>query len=114
MLIKLVSYVRTHAVAFLALSVALGGTSYAAVSLPANSVGSKQLKKAAVTPAKVAPATVQLFKGRTGATGAAGTAGAAGPAGVKGDTGAAGAKGDKGETGGQGSPGTPGTPGTNG
>jgi hypothetical protein len=40
-------------VACLALAVALGGTSYAAVRLPANSVGTKQLKKNAVTSAKV-------------------------------------------------------------
>jgi hypothetical protein len=36
------------AVAFLALVVALGGTSYAVTRLPANSVGSKQLKTGAV------------------------------------------------------------------
>ncbi|MET0206888.1 MAG: hypothetical protein ABW228_06890, partial [Thermoleophilaceae bacterium] len=41
------------AVAFLALLVALGGTSYAVAQLPANSVGAKQLKKNAVTAAKV-------------------------------------------------------------
>jgi hypothetical protein len=35
-------------VAFLALAVALGGTSYAVTRLPANSVGSKQLKTGAV------------------------------------------------------------------
>src|ERR1041384_6137149 len=36
-----------------ALFVALGGTTYAATSLPANSVGAKQLKKNAVTSAKI-------------------------------------------------------------
>jgi hypothetical protein len=40
-------------VACLALIVALGGTSYAAIRLPANSVGTVQLKKGAVTGAKV-------------------------------------------------------------
>jgi hypothetical protein len=40
-------------VAVLALFVALGGASYAAVSLPNNSVGSKQLKPRAVTAAKI-------------------------------------------------------------
>jgi hypothetical protein len=40
-------------VACIALSVALGGTSYAAIKLPANSVGTKQLKKNAVTSIKV-------------------------------------------------------------
>jgi hypothetical protein len=40
-------------VACLALLVALGGTSYAAIRLPANSVGTKQLKRGAVTGVKV-------------------------------------------------------------
>jgi hypothetical protein len=40
-------------VACVALFVALGGTSYAAVTLAANSVGTKQLKNGAVTAAKV-------------------------------------------------------------
>jgi hypothetical protein len=40
-------------VACFALSVALGGTSYAAITLPRNSVGTKQLKKNAVTAGKV-------------------------------------------------------------
>jgi len=40
-------------VACLALIVAPGGTSYATIRLPANSVGTKQLKKGAVTGVKV-------------------------------------------------------------
>ena len=40
-------------VACIALLVALAGTSYAAIRLPANSVGAKQLKKGAVISAKV-------------------------------------------------------------
>jgi hypothetical protein len=40
-------------VACLALSVALGGTSYAAIKLPKNSVGTKQLKKNAVSGPKI-------------------------------------------------------------
>jgi hypothetical protein len=40
-------------VATIALIVAMGGTSYAALSLPRNSVGTKQLKNAAVTNAKI-------------------------------------------------------------
>ncbi len=40
-------------VSVVALMVALGGTSYAAFSIPKNSVGSKQLKKNAVTNAKI-------------------------------------------------------------
>jgi hypothetical protein len=40
-------------VACIALTIALGGTSYAAIKLPAGSVGTKQLKKNAVTAPKV-------------------------------------------------------------
>ena len=40
-------------VATIALIVALGGTGYAAFKLPANSVGTKQLRKGAVTPSKI-------------------------------------------------------------
>jgi hypothetical protein len=40
-------------IACIALTVALGGTSYAAITLPRNSVGTKQLKKNAVTAVKV-------------------------------------------------------------
>jgi len=40
-------------IALVALFVALGGTTYAATSLPKNSVGSKQLKKNAVTSSKI-------------------------------------------------------------
>jgi hypothetical protein len=43
---------HTTVVAYLALLVALGGSAYAASSLAKNSVGSKQLKKNAVTTAK--------------------------------------------------------------
>lgn len=74
-------------VATLALFVALGGGAYAAVTLPADSVGTKQLKNRAVTPAKVARETITLFKGQ---------------------------KGDKGDTGPQGPQGAPGANGING
>lgn len=52
-----------------AMFIALGGASYAAIKLPANSVGSRQLKRQAVTPTKVSPKTVALFKGQKGDTG---------------------------------------------
>jgi hypothetical protein len=59
---RLRSYVSQHHLALLALFVALGGTSYAAIKLPANSVGSKQLKTHAVTPSKVAASTIARFR----------------------------------------------------
>lgn len=49
-------------VACIALAIALGGTSYAAIRLPANSVGTKQLKKNAVTKAKIAANAVNGSK----------------------------------------------------
>ena len=67
-------------IACLALTVALGGTGYAAIKLPKNSVGTKQLKKNAVVSSKVKNrslkavdfATGQLPKGARGASGATG------------------------------------------
>jgi hypothetical protein len=90
-------------VAFVALMLALGGTSFAAVKLAANSVGNAQLKKNAVTSAKVKNGSLTSadFKAgalRAGPAGAAGAAGAAGPAGVAGAQGPKGDKGDPGNT----------------
>jgi hypothetical protein len=76
-----------NVVSSLALFIALGGGAYAALRIPNNSVGTKQITNRAITPAKVAPATVRLFKGQKGAQGAQG------PAGLKGDTGAPGLNG---------------------
>lgn len=79
-----------------------GGTAYAASQLEKESVGTKQLKKEAVTPAKLSAASKATLTGPrgeagpTGPTGPAGVAGAAGAAGPKGD---AGVKGDRGEVG---------------
>lgn len=74
-------------VSMIALFVALAGTTYAATSLPKNSVGRKQLKKGAVTPPKVARKTIALFKGQTGPPGPKGDTGPKGDPGPKGDTG---------------------------
>ena len=78
-------------ISLIALFVALGGTSYAAFSLPKGSVGSAQLKRRAVTPTKVAPATVRLFKGQQGARGLQGPQGPTGAAGTNGTNGTNGA-----------------------
>lgn len=127
----MLEYLKRHHIALLALFIALGGTSYAAVSLPRNSVGSLQLRKAAVTESKLSrgvrtklnkkvkagregttgPAGAPGGKGDAGATGSqgpagprgdAGAQGEQGPAGPKGETGAAGPKGDTGDQGTQG------------
>ena len=74
-------------ISVMALFVALGGASYAAIKIPKNSVGNTQLRKDAVTSTKVKDRSLlatdfrtgQLPRGATGATGATGTAGAAGP-----------------------------------
>ena len=42
-------HIWRNVVAYAALFIALGGSSYAAIKLPANSVGNRQLKKGAVT-----------------------------------------------------------------
>ena len=57
--------------AFVALLVALGGTSYAAITLPTNSVGTKQLKKNAVTSAKIRNGAVTRADIRKGAVNSA-------------------------------------------
>jgi hypothetical protein len=67
-------------VACLALAVALGGTSWAAITLPRNSVGNKQLRGGAVTSSKVRDRSLrakdfangQLPRGPRGAQGPAG------------------------------------------
>src|SRR5262245_5486261 len=68
----------------IAVFIALGGVSYAAVKLPKNSVGPAQIKKNAVTITKIAPtARKQLFA--AGAQGLQGPQGLPGLAGAKGD-----------------------------
>jgi hypothetical protein len=79
-----------------------GGTAYAASHLGKGTVGTKQLKKAAVTPAKLSPAAKRTLtgpKGADGATGARGPQGDQGSRGEKGDRGERGEKGDKGDPG---------------
>ena len=83
-------------VACVALAIALGGTSYAAISLPANSVGTKQIKDRAVTKTKISARTIASLRGARGARGLAGPAGPAGAGGAAGPAGAAGAVGPPG------------------
>jgi hypothetical protein len=70
----------SNVVALVALFVALRGAAYAAIQLPKNSVGTKQLRKGAVTKVKIKPATVKALRG---ATGPAGPPGPVGPAGER-------------------------------
>jgi hypothetical protein len=71
--------------ATMALVVALGGTSYAAIKLPANSVTSKQVKDRSLL--KKDFKTGQLPAGKTGPAGLAGPAGPVGPQGFTGPAG---------------------------
>lgn len=98
-------HMRGNLVAYLALFLALGGTSaYAAGALPKASVGAKQLKKSAVNSAKVKDGSLRgadFAAGQlpAGATGPQGPAGAQGPVGPQGETGP---RGERGLTGPQG------------
>jgi hypothetical protein len=59
---NLVQHLRGNLVAYLALFISLGGTTYAATSLPANSVGAKQLRKNAVLTSKIKDGAVTEAK----------------------------------------------------
>ena len=95
------------AVAIVALSVALGGTGYAAVALPADSVGAKEIKKGSITSEEIRNRSLKegdFAKGvlpgpKDHLIGPAGSPGAKGDPGQKGDPGDLGAKGDPGTTG---------------
>jgi len=67
-------------VALIALFVALGGTGYAAFSLPRDSVGTAQLKNGAVTKKKISARTRRALRGQRGPQGPAGPVGPVGPA----------------------------------
>jgi hypothetical protein len=79
-----------NVISTLALCLAMGGVSYAALKLPANSVGSKQLKNNSVTSPKVKNRSLLAKDFKTGQL----------PSGAKGD------KGDKGDQGTQGAAGS--------
>jgi hypothetical protein len=93
--------VPSHAtvVAYLALFFALGGVGYAATQLPANSVGTRQLRNGAVTLTKIAATTRSALAGARGAPGAAGPPGTAGLPGPQGLTGPQGPQGNTGPPG---------------
>jgi hypothetical protein len=82
-------------VALIALFIAMGGTGYAAIKLPANSVGSKQIKANAVVSSKIKNGTISrsdlapgaLLKGPQGIPGPQGPQGLQGVAGPQGPQG---------------------------
>jgi hypothetical protein len=90
---RILRRLRHNALAIVALVFAIGGTSYAAITLPAGSVGTKQLRAGAVTLKKISTAAQASLKGDTG------------PAGPRGATGAQGLTGAQGASGPQGVPG---------
>lgn len=110
-------------VALIALFVALGGTGYAALTLPKNSVGSAQIRKGAVknrnlaanavTSAKVRRRSLVAsdFKRNSLPRGRRGPQGPPGPPGPRGPEGQRGAEGPRGP---EGPPGAPGAPGASG
>jgi hypothetical protein len=88
--------------------IALGGASYAAVAIPANSVGTNQLKKSSVAGAKIKRNAISSPKVKDGSlqrgdfangTLLQGPQGIQGPKGDKGDPGAPGSQGPKGDKG---------------
>ena len=84
-------------VAVIALSVALGGTGYAALTLPKNSIRAKQIAPSAVRSAEVKNRSIKrrdiargVLRAAQGPAGPQGLPGPSGPAGAKGDAGAPG------------------------
>jgi hypothetical protein len=90
----------------IAVMIALGGTSYAAVKLPRNSVGTAQVRNNAINSAKIRDGSLLSKDFKAGQL-----VGTKGDAGAKGDPGAPGSKGDPGAPGAAGAPGGPGAPG---
>ena len=107
MLRTVLAHLRTQWVGSLALFLVLaGGVTYAAVKLPAKSVGTKQLKNDAVTEKKIADQTLTDLQGRQGPPGSTGPQGPRGETGQQGPRGATGLQGPPGEAGEQGPPGS--------
>jgi hypothetical protein len=88
---QVAAYLRRHHIALIALFVALGGTSYAAIRLPRNSVGWLQIRGNAITSSKIrdgslsrrdfAPGQLPPVRAASSDGGTAGGQGIPGPAG---------------------------------
>jgi hypothetical protein len=92
----MLTYLRRQHLALIALFVALSSTSYAAITIPRNSVGPTQIRGNAVTSAKVKDRSLLAKDFKAGQL----------PAGPQGDKGDKGDKGDPGATGAMGATGT--------
>jgi hypothetical protein len=92
-------HIKRNAIAYTALFLALGGTSYAAVRLPAGSVGTKELHSGAVTKTKLQRGAVTSTAVQDHTLKAVDFARGQLTGGPKGDKGDAGQKGDKGDPG---------------
>jgi hypothetical protein len=103
-------------ISLIALFVALGGTSFAAVSAlaPKNSVGTAQVINGSLGTVDLSAKAKRALKGNRGPAGVPGTAGAAGVAGATGAAGAPGATGPAGATGPPGATGPAGATGATG
>ncbi|MFZ1993392.1 MAG: hypothetical protein WAU75_04730 [Solirubrobacteraceae bacterium] len=55
---RLIAHLRSNLVAWIALFVALGGTGYAAISIPRNSVGAAQIRNRSISPVKFNPSAI--------------------------------------------------------
>ena len=95
------AHARRNTVAYIALTMAMGGTSYAAAKLPRDSVGSAQIRTSAVRSSDVKDGDLRARDFRAGElpAGPAGLAGPQGPAGPAGPQGPAGVAGPQGPAG---------------
>jgi hypothetical protein len=55
---RVIAHLRNNLVGWIALFVALGGTGYAAISIPRNSVGAAQIRNRSITPVKLNPSSI--------------------------------------------------------
>ena len=55
---RVIAHFRGNLVGWIALFVALGGTGYAAISIPRNSVGAAQIRNRSITPVKLNPSAI--------------------------------------------------------
>lgn len=93
------AHARRNTVAYIALTMAMGGTSYAAAELPHDSVGSAQIRTSAVRSSDVKDGELRARDFRAGElpAGPAGPAGPQGPGGPQGPAGVAGPQGPAGD-----------------